>query len=397
MAPDEMPRSADRTVGVLTEEGSLGLERRLGPWSAASIVVGTMVGTGIFLLPGTMARDTQSVALVFLAWVLGAVLALFGALSYAELGAAIPEAGGDYAYLRRGFGETYAYLFGWTNSVLSRPCSAATIAAGLLSFVCFLAPAVGVPIASWPVRLPWPATPYVFSITPAQIYAAAVIWVLTLINCLGVRLGGNLQVVLTAAKVLVIAGIIAVGLGSGGHGDSSGPAGAATVNGFLTALVGALWAYEGWSNVSLVGSEVVAPQRNLPRALIYGVLLVAGLYLLLNVVCFRVLPFEAVASSAAVVSDVARTALGDQAAVWLTLAMIVSALGTLNSSTLTGARVPYAMARDHLFFRCTARVHPRFHTPTRALIFQAAASSLLVVSGTFEDLYSLFIFTLFFL
>ena len=352
-----------------------------------------MIGTGIFILPGTMAQATGSITVVLVVWILAGILALFGALTYAELGAALPEAGGDYAYLRRGFGERWAYLFGWTNSVLSRPCSAATIAAGLLTFVSFLLPAIAVPLVTWRISLPFQQSPYEFVLTPAQLYSAGVLCLLAFINGLGVRLGGQVQVALTAAKVTVIIGVIVLGFSLGAYAGPWGSTRAATAGGFLTALVGALWAYEGWSNLSLVGSEIVNPQKNIPRALFRGVVLVALLYILLNVVCFVVLPFDQVAASSTVVSDVVRVLIGGRAATWLTVAMILSALGTLNSSTLTGARVPYAMARDNRFFRVAGRVHPQFHTPTGALVLQAVIASVLALTGTFEDLYSLFIFS----
>jgi amino acid transporter len=156
-----------------------------------SIVVGTMVGTGIFIVPGTMARDAGSAPVVFLVWVAGGVLSLFGALTYAELGAAIPEAGGEYAYLRRGFGEIWGFLFGWTYAILGRPCSAATIAAGLLRFVSFLAPVVAVPLFTWHIPLPFQSEPYVFAFTPAQLYCALALGLVTFVNYLGVRIVYN--------------------------------------------------------------------------------------------------------------------------------------------------------------------------------------------------------------
>jgi APA family basic amino acid/polyamine antiporter len=166
----------------------------------------------------------------------------------------------------------------------------------------------------------------------------------------------------------------------------------ATLAGFLTAMVGALWAYDGWSNVNLVGSEVINPQRNIPRALVGGVAMVGALYLIITAACFYVLPFGAVAASTHVASDVLEKITGHGAASWLTIAMIVCALGTLNSSILSGARVDYAMARDHIFFRAAAGIHPKYRTPAGALIFQGCLAAVLALTGTFEDLYSLFIF-----
>jgi basic amino acid/polyamine antiporter, APA family len=379
----------------------LELVRGLGPWGSMAIVVGTMIGTGIFLKPAEMAREGRTVSVVFAAWIVGAVLSLFGALAYAELGAAIPEAGGEYAYLRRGFGPAWGFLFGWMHSIVGRPASAASIAAGLMRFLGFLIPAVGAPIFVLHVRSPFGAVlaqPYDFVFTWAQ--PLAVLWLVAMtgINYLGVRLGGGVQVVLTALKVGSIAAIIALALGAPATRvstvhpiwlDKIGPG---TFSAFLAALAAALWAYDGWEDLNLVGSEVAEPQRNIPRALVGGVTFVAAVYLLFNVACLRILPFSEVAASPHVASDVVQRISGRSAADWITLAMVIAALGSMNSSVLSGARVPYAMARDGLFFRVARGVHPKYRTPGRALIFQCVLASLMALTGTFEELTSLFIF-----
>jgi APA family basic amino acid/polyamine antiporter len=377
----------------------LGLVRALGPWTTAAIVVGTMIGTGIFLKPSEMAAEGKSVAVVFAAWIAGGLLSLFGALSYAELGASIPEAGGEYAYLRRGFGPVWGFLFGWMHSIVGRPASAAAIAAGLLRFWGFLVPAVAAPIYSFHVRSPVLAqgnSEFVF--TWAQPLAVAALIAMTVVNYLGVRFGGQVQVALTFLKVSSVLAIIFLGfaLAGGSPADSRllfpASIGWGTFSGFLAALAASLWAYDGWEDLNLVGSEVRDPQKNIPRALVGGVLFVAAMYLLFSAVCFYALPFGAVAASRHVASDVVESFAGRGAALWITLAMVISALGTLNSSVLSGARVDYAMARDGLFFRLAATVHPRFRTPGNALIFQCCLASLMALSGTFEDLTSLFIF-----
>ncbi len=374
------------------------LVRGLGAWAAMAIVVGTMIGTGIFLKPAEMAREGRSVAVVFAAWVVGGVLSLFGALSFAELGASIPEAGAEYAYLRRGFGPVWGFLFGWMHSIVGRPASAASIAAGLLRFWGFLVPAVAAPIFTWHFSLPFRAQPYEFVFTWAQPLAVVAIAAITFINYLGVRLGGHVQVALTFIKVASVLAVVALGFalsrGSGTHFEPLLPQtlGLSTFGGFLAALAAALWAYDGWEDLNLVGSEVQDPQRNIPRALIGGVVFVGGAYVLFSAVCFYVLPFGAVAESQHVASDVVEKFGGRSAAQWVTLAMVVSALGSLNSSILSGARVPYAMARDAIFFRVADGIHAKFRTPGRALIFQGVLTSLMALTGTFEELTSLFIF-----
>ncbi|MGB0036605.1 MAG: amino acid permease [Candidatus Acidiferrales bacterium] len=376
----------------------LELVRGLGPWAASAIVVGTMVGTGIFLKPGEMAAVGRSVSVVYAAWIAGGLLSLFGAISFAELGAALPEAGGQYAYLRKGLGPVWGFLFGWMHSTVGESSSAASIAAGFARFSSFLIPAIASGIFTWHATNPFTGKPYDFVFTWAQPLAAGIIFLFTFINYLGVRVGGGVQVALTLLKVASLLAIVGVGFwfghGSMTHFHPFWPAAstAGTLGCFLAALAASLWAYDGWEDLNRVGSEIQNPQRNLPLALIGGTIVVGGLYLLFSAVCFYALPFAGVASSAHVASDVFASFAGPRAAYWITLAMIVAALGTLNSSLLSGARVPYAMARDGLFFRITGSVHPKFRTPGGALIFQGTLAGLMALTGTFEELTSLYIF-----
>ena len=376
----------------------LELVRGLGPWSATAIVVGTMIGTGIFLVPSEMARAAGSVELVFVAWIAGGVLTLFGAFALAELGAAMPEAGGPYVYLRRAFGPAWGFLFGWMTAVVERPASAAAIAAGLLLFWSFLMPAVATPLFMWQIPLPFQAVPYEFRFTLAQPLAVLAILGVTGINYLGVRYGGRVQVVLTVIKVVAVLLVVVLGFALAPDGPNraeTAPAGTrftGTVSGFLTALVAALWAYDGWTGVTFVGSEMENPRKNMARALVGGVLFVGGVYVLANIVYFSVLSLAGVAQSEHVASDVVERFAGRSAAQWITIAMVISALGTLNSTILSGARVPYAMARDGVFFGFAGRIHPTFRVPGNALWFQAVLGSLFALTGTFEELFSLVIF-----
>jgi len=375
-----------------------GLLRVLGPWAAGAIVVGTMIGTGIFLKPGEMAAAAGSIQIVYAAWIVGGLLSLFGALSFAELGAAMPEAGGQYAYLSRGFSPLWGFLFGWMHSMVGESASAASIAAGFARFSSFVVPFFAIPLFTWHVSLPWSAHPYEFVFTWAQPLAAASLIVFTVINYVGVRVGGNVQVVLTFLKVIAVLAIVGAGFAFGHPHAASLPGTTLSapspplLGAFLTALAAALWAYDGWEDLNRVGSEIRNPQRNFPLALAGGVAGVAIIYLLFNAVCFYILPFHAVATSQHVGSDLVQTFAGNKAALWLTVAMMISALGTLNSSLLSGARIPYAMGRDGLFFPFTAHVHPGYRTPTGALIFQCVLAALMALTGTFEELTSLFVF-----
>jgi basic amino acid/polyamine antiporter, APA family len=378
-----------------------GLVRGLGAWASAAIVVGTMIGTGIFLKPAEMAREGRTVSVVFAAWIVGGILSLFGALSYAELGAAIPEAGGEYAYLRRAFGPVWGFLFGWMHSIVGRPASAASIAAGMMRFVGFLVPVVATPLFAVHIAIPgitaW-IRPYDFVFTWAQPLAVLWLVLMTGVNYLGVRLGGGVQVFLTTIKIVSVVIVIGVAFfAPAAAAHAPDPVWPTAINAglftaFLAALAAALWAYDGWEDLNLVGSEVKNPERNFPRALVGGVSFVALIYLLFSAACLKVLPFESVAASAHIASDVVQRVAGSGAAAWITVAMAVSALGSMNSSVLSGARVPYAMARDGIFFKIADGIHPKYRTPGRALVFQGVLASLMALTGTFEELTNLFIF-----
>jgi basic amino acid/polyamine antiporter, APA family len=368
-----------------------GLVRGLGLWSAAAIVVGDTIGTGVFLVTSDMARAVGSVALVLAAWIVGGIIVLFGAFCYAELGAAFPKAGGAYVYLERGLGPLWGFLFGWMSSFLERPVAMATLAAGFLRFLGFLLPPVAAPLFVGHLGR------YAFTFTLAQPLAAAVVVVITAINYLSVHMGGAIQVVLTSLKVGAIVLIVVLGVALGKHAAVTAapagiPMGLGTLGAFLTALVPAMWAYNGFNDLGDLGEEILQPHKNIPLAIILGLLTVGGLYLLANLVYFRVLPFTQLAQSQHVASDVVQSFAGRQGAAWLTVAMAISALGALHVVELTGARIPYAMARDGAFFRFALRLHPRFRTPSNALLLEGGVAAALALTGTFEGLYSLFIF-----
>lgn len=372
------------------------LVRGLGLWSAAAIVIGDTIGTGIFLVTSDMARAVGSAALVFAAWIIGGLIVLFGAFCYAELGAAFPKAGGPYVYLNRGLGPLWGFLFGWMSSFLERPVAMATLAAGFLRFLGFIFPVVATPLFTFHLAR------YDFTFTAAQPLAALVVVAVTAINYFSVRIGGSIQVLLTSLKMGTILVIVVAGVLFGKpHAFAPAPAGAplglsplgwGTIGAVLTALVPAMWAYNGFNDLGDLGEEIQHPEKNIPRAIILGLLTVGGLYLLANVVYFRILPLHDLAQSQHVASDVVQSFAGSRGAAWLTIAMAVSALGALHVVVLTGARIPYAMARDGVFFQFATRLHPSFHTPSGSLIFLGSIAALLALSGTYEELYSLFVF-----
>jgi APA family basic amino acid/polyamine antiporter len=370
-----------------------GLRRELGIWSAVSIVIGTVIGSGIFLVPHDMIRHVGSPTALFGVWICGGVLSLFGALTYAELAAAMPEAGGEYVYLREAYGPLWAFLYGWTQLLVAKSGSIAAIATGFSLYLTTFIPAFD--RVSYTVRLPIGPGGGPLELRYGQFFAMALILALAGLNYLGVKLGARVQVTITAVKLGLIATIIAIGLGSA-HGSVANLASSIPVTGgvagFFAALVGALWAYDGWNNVSMVSSEIRNPQRNLPRALIFGTGAVIGIYLLANLAYFYVLPAREVASTSRVASEMMRRIFGNGGAAAVSIAAMVSMFAALNGSILSGARVPYAMARDGAFFKAVGRVHPDRHTPGVSIIVLCGWAALLVLSGHFEALYDCVIF-----
>ncbi len=370
-----------------------GLRRDLGTWSAVSIVVGTVIGSGIFLVPKTMIAWTGSPAIVFAVWVVGGLLSLFGALTYAELAAAMPEAGGEYVYLREAYGPFWAFVYGWTQMWVAKSGSIATLATGFFYYLANFYPALERNIGTIPIPLGENGGPLV--VRAGQLLAIGVILFLAGVNYFGVKIGGGVQVAVTIVKVGLIAAIIAIGLGSG-HGQASHFGGSAPaaggIAGFFGALVAALWAYDGWNNVSMVSSEIRNPQRNLPRALVLGTLIVLVIYLLTNLAYFYVLTADEVSRADRVAAEMMRRILGDGGAAAVSVAAMISIFAALNGSLLSGARVPYAMAADGLFFRAIGYVHPGHRTPTVSILAMSAWSAVLVLSGRFDQLFTYVIF-----
>jgi len=374
-----------------------GLLRGLGLWAAIAVVIGDTIGSGIFLVSSDMARLVGSTALVFTAWIFGGLVVLCGAFCYAELGATFPKAGGPYAYLTRGLGPLWGFLFGWMSAFLERPVAMATLAAGFVRFLGFVFPAVTAPLFTihlWGGEL---------LVTAAQPLAAFVVIAVTALNYLSVKMGGAIQLALTSIKVGTILLIVLGGVFFGaGHLSSAAPSAAiathvswaGTVIAILSALVPAMWAYNGFNDLGHLGEEVIEPQKNIPRAILLGLGTIGALYLLANVTYFRVLTFAEVAGSAHVASDAVRRFAGERGAIALTIAMAISALGALHVVVLTGARIPYAMARDGVFFKFAERLHPKLRTPSGSLVFLGTVAALLALSGTYEQLYSLFVFAL---
>jgi len=373
------------------------LVRDLGVSQASAVVVGTIIGSGIFLVPAEMMQAVGSAKLVYLAWLVGGLLSFFGALTYAELGAMKPQAGGEYVYVRDAYGPLGGFLYGWTWFVIAKPASVATIATGLVRilgtfpvFSFFSENIVSANILSHP-----------FAITCGQLVAITAAILISVLNYLGVKKAGEFQLVFTVLKVAIILGIVVVCFSGAGNATGRGWSNFAStftgakggIAGFMAALVAALWAYDGWNDLNMVAGEVKRPERNIPIALIAGVATVGVLYVLVNAGVQYVLPANVIAASQRPASDAVALVVGRFGASIVSAGMAVSMLVTLNGTIMSGARVPFAMARDGYFFRALAEVHPRFHTPSAAIVVQAVLSIiLLLLGGNFRQFFSLAIF-----
>jgi APA family basic amino acid/polyamine antiporter len=370
---------------------STALRRDLGPWAAASIVVGTVIGSGIFLVPRTMIQRVGSVEMVFAVWIVGGMLSLAGALSYAELAAAMPEAGGEYVYLREAYGPLWGFLYSWTQMWVAKSGSIAAFATGFFLYCADFFPRFDTVFYSIPLPLGPNGGPLEFRY--GQIGGIILILAMAWLNYFGAKLGGGVQTAVTALKLALIAVIIFAGLVLG-HAHPPAPASTVplALTGFVAALVAALWAYDGWNNVSMVASEVRDPQHNLPRALIGGTSLVIAIYLLANAAYFHVLMPGEVARGTRVAADMMGKIWGERGAHAVSIAAMISIFAALNGSILSGARVPYAAAREGYFFAPFARVNPRHHTPGVSIVALSVWSSVLVLSGRYDDLFNLVIF-----
>jgi basic amino acid/polyamine antiporter, APA family len=370
------------------------LRRALGPWATAAMVIGTAIGSAIFLVPTQMVKAVGSPAMVFAVWIFGGILTLFGALTYAELSAAMPGAGGEYVYLNAAYGRFFGFIYGWTQTWVAKAASIATLATGFFIYLGDFFPILGVVFYTVPLPIGPHGAP--LEIRYGQLLGIVVILLLAALNYLGVRVGGAVQIGVTAVKLSLLGALIVAGLvsskGNISNFHTSMPAHPGGVSGFFVALVAALWAYDGWNNAGMLGSEIEHPQINLPRALIAGTLAMMAIYLLANVTYFYVLSGPEVGASQRVAADAMRRVLGHPGGAVVSVSAMISIFAALNGSILSGSRIPYAMARDGFFFRPFRRVHPRFRTPSAAILLLGLWSSVVLLSGQYDELLTLVIF-----
>jgi len=386
------------------------LIRGLGLIAAISVNVANIIGTGVFLKARVMTCNVGTPGKALMVWVIAGILSLAGALTYAELLAMMPRAAGEYGILRDAYGRPLGFVYGWSQFLIARTASAAALASGFAIFLNDLLHGALDPIY-FQYTLPGG---HVLSFGRLQLVALAAIVITTLINCAAVRVSGGVASVLTGMKLVLLLGI---GFGaffySGGDWGHLGMAntggtceGVAITTGgmagFGAAMLGALWAYDGWNNITFLAGEVKNPGRNLPLALIGGGLVVMGLYLLVNINYFHVLSPTEVASvpaSSSVAAEVVKRLLGAAAVTLMAAAMMTSSFGALHASLLATARIPYALAKDGLIIKSLAHVSPRTHVPVRALIVQMFWACVVALSGSYDTItdYAIFALTLFYI
>ena len=370
-------------------QGRPDLVRELNVWHATAIVAGTIIGSGIFLVPKEMMQAVGTAKLVYLVWIVGGLLSFAGALTYAELGAIKPWAGGEYVYIRDAYGPLPGFLYSWTWFLIAKPASIASITSGLVRILGNFA------VFSF---LPQPILHVgSYALTWGQILAIAATILISALNYVGVRKAGNFQLVFTALKVLMIAVIIGAGFsatsGSWSNFGTSFLGAKGGFDGFILALVAALWAYDGWNDLNMVSGEIKNPERSIPVALIAGETLVAVLYIGVNGAVQYVMPATAIAGSQVPASAATQIALGWRGALLVSAGMALSLLVTLNGTIMSGGRIPFALARDGYVFKSLAEVHPRFRTPFLAIVVQAILAVLLLLGGGgFKDFIELAIF-----
>ncbi|HIT90182.1 MAG TPA: amino acid permease [Candidatus Merdenecus merdavium] len=357
---------------------STSLKKSVSNIEAMAIVVGMIIGSGIFLKPGIVLGDAKNPYMALLAWVLGGIITLASALSIAELSAVIPKAGGLYVYLEELYGKPVGYLLGWVQTIISCPASVAAQAIAFSTYSSFFIP---------------------LSKLQKNLLAIGVLFFILLMNILSTKFGGMIQTLATIGKLVPVAAIVVFGLLKGsypGFSYISESMETVTGSGFGIAVLGTLWAYDGWIGVTNMAGEIKHPEKTLPKVIGFGVTFVILVYALFNVAMFKVLPYETIVASAAPGADAAEALFGNGGGAFITIGIMISVFGALNGYLMTAARVPQSMgARNQLpFSKILGDIHPKFSTPANALIFQSLLAVLYILTGTFNTLTNLLVFVL---
>jgi basic amino acid/polyamine antiporter, APA family len=383
-----MTSETERRLDTEAAHGHSRLPRRLGLLSAIAVLVGSTIGTGIFRTPASIATKVPVESLYLLLWGLGGFFSLCGALTLAELAAALPQTGGIFVYLREGWGRLAAFLFGWGELVVIRASALGAISTVFAEYFLRLLGQPTTVTVEGAVTQSAPAVHYV---------AAGAILVVAVFNILGIRLGALIQNLTAGAKYVALILLVLAAFAIGAHHPSpvvvppTETTGTPSIALFGLAFISLLWVYDGWADVTFVSGEVQRPERFLPRTLIIGTLAVIAIYLLANFAYLHLLGINEIAHSKLVAADVAYRIIGDAGVRLISIAVMISAFGTLNGSMMTGPRIFFAMADDGLFFRKIAAVHPRFKTPYLAISLAAALAIAFVMVRTFEQLSDTFV------
>ncbi|HUI57006.1 MAG TPA: amino acid permease [Bryobacteraceae bacterium] len=366
------------------------LVRALGLREGIAIQMGMIIGSGIFLVPATIAGHIPALGPILLVWILSGMLILFGSLTLAELSSVLPETGGPYVYLRHSFGRVWGYLYSWNHFFINTAGSVAALAVAFATYLGQFLPALSPDRALWRYRG--------LAVGWIQIVAMSAILLVTLINVRGVRLGGWIMNLFTAAKVSALLGlIVAVAISGKGHRTNLLPVWPHHWTHDLTvglglSMISVLWAYDGWTTVTLTAGEMKSPERNVPLSLVAGTMAVIVLYLAANLCYAYVLPMPALAASPRVAADVASAVLGRFGATFVVAGILCSTFGTMHGCVLGGPRCIYAAGADGAFSKSFARVHPRFHTPAVAIVSLGVWSGILTLSGTYEQITAYVVF-----
>ena len=370
------------------------LIRQLGLFDSTMMMMGIVIGSGIFLTTGIMAQAVPSAPMILLVWLLGGLLILAGALTYAELGVSLPEAGGQYVYLREAYGQLFGFLFGWKMFLVNMTGSIAALGVAFAEYFGSFFPSLSTKVMVFSFTL----GSFTYTLSRGQLVAVAVILLLTAINYVGIAFGKSIQNILTVIKIGTILAFVIFGFAfaRGASIDLSlNPEGwsfGQILTGFGLAFVSVFWAFDGWNNINYVAGEIKNPKRNLKFALIMGTLGIILLYFFTNIIYFLALPVGEMKGVVTVAEKASASLFGATAAGLISAMILISILGALNGCIFVGPRVYYAMARDGLFFKKVGGVHPRFKTPGFSLVLQAIWASLLALTGTFEQLFTFAMF-----
>lgn len=374
------------------------LLRALGLREGIAIHMGVIIGSGIFIVPATIAGHLHAMGPIMLVWIVAGMLTLFGALTLAELSAVLPQAGGPYVYLSNSFGRVWGFLFSWNDYFINKSGSAAAIAVAFITFLAYFIPEIGPEHAFYRHHWTLFGKAMEFTIGWVQMLAMAIIGLVTYINVRGVTFGGWVMTIFTSAKVIALVGLILAAFFSGKGSSSnflpwwpeqweSGMTAA-----FGLAMISALWAYDGWIDVTLTAGEFKNPSRNVPMSLFIGTIAVIVLYLTANLAYAYVVPVHAMPGSPRIAADVATVALGPIGASLIIIGIMCSAFGTTNGMLLAGPRSIYAAGADGAFAKSFGKVHPRYHSPYIAIIAMGVWSAILTLSGTYEQIISYVVF-----